>query len=267
MSVSAFSHADARRLSRTAGRDFTGMPSWLRNRLRPQLAAIFAVLVAVLVAAGPADAQDQRQNEAGQFDFYVLALSWSPSYCDARGARAPKMQCGGRPYSFVVHGLWPQYERGFPEHCQVPPPRLHREIVSSMLDLMPSPQLVFHEWGKHGTCSGLSPRSYFETVRRARAVVKIPAAYLAPTTELIVTPDEVEAAFVEANPGMPREAVSVNCDSRRIREVRICMTKDLGFRACEELDRRACRREKLVMPPLRGGSVEGTGTEAATAVE
>src|SRR5450759_3931273 len=34
-------------------------------------------------------AQDRRQNAPGQFDFYVLALSWSPSYCEAAHERAP----------------------------------------------------------------------------------------------------------------------------------------------------------------------------------
>ena len=31
------------------------------------------------------------------------------------------------------------------------------------------------------------------------------------------------------------------------------MSKDLQFRACEEIDRRACQRDQVVMPPLRGG--------------
>jgi ribonuclease T2 len=153
----------------------------------------------------------------------------------------------------VVHGLWPQYEKGFPEYCQVPAPRLDRNIVASMLDTMPAPRLVFHEWDKHGTCSGLSPRAYFDTVRKARAVVKIPAEYIDVKEPLTVSPDEVEEAFVKANPGLTRNALAVNCDSRRLREVRICLGKDLGFRECADVDRRACRRERLVMPPVRGG--------------
>ncbi|MBN8955544.1 MAG: ribonuclease T2 [Rhizobiales bacterium] len=203
--------------------------------------------------AGPAAAFDARQNAAGRFDFYVLSLSWSPSFCESAGARAPKMQCGARPYSFVVHGLWPQYERGFPESCQVPAPRLNRNIVSSMLDLMPAPSLVYHEWDKHGTCSGLSARAYFETVRKARAAVQIPEAYQDVTTTLTVRPDDVETAFIKANPGLSRDGIAIGCDQRRLREVRICMTKDFTFRACPEIDRRACRRDRLVMPPVRGG--------------
>jgi ribonuclease T2 len=186
----------------------------------------------------------------------VLALSWSPSFCEAAGERGtpPQQQCGtARPYSFVVHGLWPQYERGFPEFCQVPAPRLDRNIVSSMLDLMPAPRLIFHNWDKHGTCSGLPQRAYYDMVRKARAVVKIPEAYIEPKEALTVTPDEVEEAFVRVNPGLTRDAISVTCDSRRLGEVRICFNKDLQFRPCRDVDARACRRDNLVMPPVRGG--------------
>src|SRR5689334_8412118 len=180
----------------------------------------FALLV-LLLTPQAARAQDPRQNAPGQFDFYVLSLSWSPSFCAGaaeRGASAATagVQCGPRPYSFVVHGLWPQYDDGFPEYCQVPAPRLDRGIVSSMLDLMPAPRLIFNEWDRHGTCSGQSPRAYFETVRKARAAVKIPDAYIAPSTILTVTPDEVEEAFVNANPGLSRDGIAVTCDSRRL---------------------------------------------------
>src|SRR5216683_7239019 len=218
--------------------------------------ALAAVALWLTVAVtGIAVAQDRRQNQPGQFDFYVLSLSWSPSFCEAAGERGtpPQQQCAARPYSFVVHGLWPQYEKGFPEYCQVPAPRLDRDIVSSMLDLMPAPRLIFREWDKHGTCSGLSPRAYFDTVRKARAVVKIPDAYLEPKEILSVTPDEVEEAFVKVNPGLTRDAIAVTCDSRRLGEVRVCLGKDFRFRPCPEIDARACRRDKLVMPPVQIG--------------
>ena len=214
--------------------------------------------LAVLVAATTAPAQDRRQNAPGEFDFYVLSLSWSPSFCEVaseRGnnGRSQQAQCGGRPFSFVVHGLWPQYERGFPDYCQRPAPRLDRNIMTSMLDLMPAPGLIFSEWDKHGTCSGLAPRAYFETIRKARAAIKIPAEFLELSEPKTITPDAVEDAFIKANPGLSNSAVAVICDQRRLSEVRICMSKDLQFRACEEIDRRACRREQIVMPPVRGG--------------
>ncbi len=229
----------------------------LRAIGRLACAAGMLVSAFILTVSNPAAAQDRRQSQPGQFDFYVLALSWSPSFCEAaaeRGRQAPREQCGERPYSFVVHGLWPQYERGFPEYCQVPAPRLDRNIVSRMLDQMPSPRLVFNQWDKHGTCSGLSARAYFENVRKARAVVKIPEEYIRLTEHKMVTPAEVEGAFLKANPGLSPAAIAVTCDSRRLSEVRICLSKEFGFRDCGEVDRRACRRDKLVMPPVRGGS-------------
>ena len=223
--------------------------------VRFALRSLIVAAVALSLGVTAASAQDTRQNEPGKFDFYVLALSWSPSFCEAAGDRAQgQPECGARPYSFVVHGLWPQYETGFPEYCQVPAPRLDRNIVASMLDVMPAPRLIFREWDRHGTCSGLSARAYFETVRKARALVKIPEAYIAPSTTLTVTPDEVEEAFVKTNPGLSRDAIAVTCDSRRLGEVRICLGKDLRFRACPDIDARACRREQVIMPPVRGAS-------------
>ena len=223
---------------------------------RARLAVVLCA--AFLAATSVATAQDARQNKPGEFDFYVLSLSWSPSFCEAgaergRSSRATEQQCGERPYSFVVHGLWPQYERGFPEFCQHPSPRLDRNIVSSMLDLMPGRRLVYHEWDRHGSCSGLSPRAFFDTVRRARAVVKIPPEFLDLKAPLTVTPQSVEEAFIAANPGLTRNGIAIGCDNRRLREVRICLSRDLAFKECDEIDRRACRREQLVVPPVRPG--------------
>ena len=210
----------------------------------------------LVVSAGTALAQDRRQNAPGEFDFYVLALSWSPSFCEAAAERGnsgrQQVQCE-RPYSFVVHGLWPQYERGFPEYCQRPSPRLDRNIMTSMLDLMPAPGLIFNEWDKHGTCSGLGARAYFESIRKARAAVKIPEEFLQLSEPKTIAPGDLEAAFIKVNPGLSSSAISVVCSSRRLSEVRICLSKDLQFRACEENDRRACRRDEVVMPPVRGG--------------
>ncbi len=215
------------------------------------LAFSFTLIFAVIALA-----QERRQGEPGQFDYYVLALSWSPSYCEARQDRArsrsAERQCDGRPFSFVVHGLWPQYDRGFPSYCQVPPPRLDRNIVGSMLDLMPSPRLIFHEWDQHGTCSGLSPRAYFDSVRNARAAVKIPPEYVDLESPISVAPREVADAFLKANPGLSPRAISVFCDRRWLTEVRICLGKDLSFRDCTETRRHACRLDRARMPAVRG---------------
>jgi ribonuclease T2 len=217
-----------------------------------------AFLALTALTANPASAQDRRQNAPGEFDFYVLSLSWSPTFCEAaqeRGGnnRSAQMQCGGRPYSFVVHGLWPQYDRGFPNYCERPAPRLARNIMQSMLDLMPAPGLIFNEWDKHGTCAGLGQRGYFEAIRKARAGVKIPDEFLDLQQTKTIAPAAIEEAFIKVNPGLSNSAIAVTCDRNRLTEVRVCMSKDLQFRACEEIDRRACRRDQVVMPPMRGG--------------
>jgi len=215
-----------------------------------------AAFAALLLIPQTATARDRPQDMPGEFDFYVLSLSWSPSFCataaeHGRG-RAANAQCGARPYSFVVHGLWPQYDKGFSEYCQLPAPRLERSIVASMLDLMPAPHLIFNEWDRHGTCSGQTPRAYFETVRKARAAVKIPPDYTDLKQPLSVTPRDVEDAFISANPGLPRSAIAISCARKRLTEVRLCLSKDLQFRDCPEIVKRSCRRDHLVMPPTRG---------------
>ena len=215
-----------------------------------------AITAAFLLAALlPAPAQDQ--GTPGQFDFYVLSLSWSPSFCAAaaerHGGQASGMQCGARPYSFVVHGLWPQYEKGFPENCQQPSPRLYRGIVSSMLDLMPAPHLIYNEWDKHGTCSGLSASAYFDTVRKARAAITIPPDYVSLQQPLTVAPGAVQDAFIKANSGLTPNGIAVDCDKKRLTEIHICLSKDLKFHDCPEVRKRACRRDQVIMPPVRGG--------------
>lgn len=221
---------------------------------RPAYRAAALLFGLLFLSPAPASAQRTGTNVSGAFDYYVLALSWSPSYCEAEGSSADRLQCaGGRPYSFVVHGLWPQYHRGWPEFCRTDQPRASEQTVRTMLDLMPSPNLVRHQWQKHGTCSGLSPEGYFDLVRKARQTVAIPPAFQSIDRTVTVTPQSVETAFRAANPGLPADAIAVTCDHRRLREVRICLNRALGFTACPAVDSRACRLDRAVLPPVRGG--------------
>jgi ribonuclease T2 len=212
-----------------------------------------AIVLAILLGTlGAAVAQGRSRGQPGQFDYYLLSLSWSPSFCETATGAAREQQCGARPYSFVVHGLWPQYERGFPQSCQIPSPRLDHRIVDAMLDLMPARRLVYHEWDAHGTCSGLGQRAYFDLIRRARGAVKIPQQFESPQQPLEVKPADVVQAFVKANPGLAAADIALDCDRSRLREVRICMTRDLKFRGCSADAERACRAASLRMPPVRG---------------
>jgi len=203
-----------------------------------------AVLLAALIVL-PAQA-----DEAGDFDFYVLALSWSPTYCKQEGDNASRHQCDVRkPFRFIVHGLWPQYERGYPESCPGAPQRIDRWIAVSMEDIMPSHNLVFHEWRKHGTCSGLSPEAYFELTREAFEKITIPGAFRTLDKRGKAAPATVEKAFRLANPGLTDDAMAVTCDRGELEEVRICLSKDLDFRACREVDRSGCQASSLIVPP------------------
>ncbi|WP_274426803.1 ribonuclease T2 [Chelativorans sp. YIM 93263] len=196
----------------------------------------------------------ERGAEPGNFDFYVLSLSWSPSYCAAEGSDANPRQCGAqaRPYAFIVHGLWPQYENSYPEFCPThQPDRVPDRLVHEYLDIVPSAGLIGHQWRKHGSCSGLTQADYLALLRKAREVVEIPSPYMRLTDATRVAPENVETQFIDANPGLPEDGVTVTCDRRFLREVRICMTRDLEFRSCEEVDRNACRRSTALMPAVR----------------
>ena len=215
-------------------------------------------LLSLFLASVPAASAQQAgkgQDAPGQFDFYVLALSWSPSFCASQkpARRARETQCNGRPFAFVVHGLWPQFEHGFPSYCQVPAPRLDRALVDKALDLMPSRSLIYHEWDRHGTCSGLSPQSYFATVRKARAAVTIPPQYRTLDRTARVSPAAVRSAFIQANAGLTVDDMAVACDSKRLTEVRLCLSRDFHFRACPQIVRRTCRRDRIAMPAVRSG--------------
>jgi ribonuclease T2 len=188
------------------------------------------------------------------FDFYVLSLSWSPSYCEAEGENANRQQCEmGRPYAFVVHGLWPQYERGFPADCDTGERDISDETLRSLYDLMPSSGLIRHEWRKHGSCSGLSQADYFQVLRMARERIVVPEEFRRLDGYRTLAPRAAEQAFLRSNPGLDADAIAVTCDQRYLRDVRICLTRGLEFRPCPEIDRRACRLDKVVMPPMRGG--------------
>lgn len=215
---------------------------------------VFAVaaLLATLLGLDPAAAEGR--GRPGDFDLWVLSLSWSPSYCEATGNARGDVQCA-RPFSFVVHGLWPQYVRGFPSDCDSRAAPPSRDEVRSMLDIMPSPGLINHEWRKHGTCSGLAGDAYLRIIRKLFEKIRVPDEFKAATEPRMIAPREVEAAFVAANKGLDAAEITVQCDGRRLQEVRICLKKDLSaFVSCGESERRACRLDKVYMPAVRSGA-------------
>ncbi len=223
----------------------------LRRLVLPALAAV-AVVAALATMVGPKmapPAAATSSDPTGDFDFYVLALSWSPTYCATDG-RDDRFQCGsGRDLAFVVHGLWPQYERGWPDFCDTDEDGPTRVEVDDILDIVPGRGLVEYQWDKHGSCTGLNGADYLATLRDAFESVQIPAAFDDPRDDRTIAPFEVERAFIAANPGLPPGGVAVTCDGRLIDEVRVCLSRDdLSFRACREVDADACRAPTATMP-------------------
>lgn len=212
--------------------------------------AVLAAMLAALLCE-PALAQDRAAP--GGFEFYVLSLSWSPTYCrENRGSRDAQQCRSGRPFGFIVHGLWPQHESGFPESCAANAPRVSDATMRAMRDIMPSNGLIIHQWRKHGTCTGLTPDAYFEATRDAFSRVEIPGEFRDSDRPREFAPIEIENAFIRANAGLGRDMIAVDCRDRLLREVRICLDKSFGFRACPEVDRRACRTPRIEVPPVRG---------------
>lgn len=216
--------------------------------------AIAALTLFGFSAAGHAQGFGQRSSAPGDFDFYVLALSWSPGFCELDGDRTRnREQCGeGAGLRFVVHGLWPQNERGYPSECG-PSGRTPSRIAMEQAEgLFPSEGLARYQWRKHGSCSGSSPADYFADVRRAREKIKIPPALASVDSERSWTALDLERAFVDANPGLRTDMMSVSCRRGVLEEVRICFSKDLrGFRSCGEVDRSGCRARDFRVNAIR----------------
>lgn len=203
----------------------------------------FFVFLALLPAGW---AQRGRRSEPGTFDYYLLNLSWEPEFCHSqRNAASEECEAGGR--GFVVHGLWPQFTDGYPEHCSNAP---GPSDPSKYLDFMPTIWLLRHEWTTHGTCSGLSADAYFELIRRANASIKIPDQLAKPSKQLSMAPSEVKRAFVDANPGLRGRDMAVSCGNNYLTAVEFCLNKDtLTPQACGAV--RDCKATVIRVAPVR----------------
>lgn len=241
------------------------------SRLPLKAVAIFSLIALVALGIGVAEAQrptwgggrSARTYEAGKFDYYVMTLSWSPTYCEDVGVARNDPQCrprGNRRYAFVLHGLWPQFERGWPESCPTADRGfVPRPVADRMLDIMPSDKLVFHEYRKHGTCSGLGVDGYFQMARLLHNKVKIPQRFVAVSDpRMFVSPQDLVKDFLASNPQMKPDSIAVECGGpgNRLKEVRICFTREGEFRSCgrNEDQRKMCSADRMYVPPVREGA-------------
>lgn len=206
----------------------------------------------------PGSEPRMRGGVQGRFDYYALALSWSPTHC-ATVDRPDAEQCNrrdGRRFAFVLHGLWPQFERGYPEFCPTADrPFVPERTIDRMRDIMPARGLIIHQFRKHGVCSGLDVDGYFALSRKLYEKVKIPPRYLSPDQNQMVDTDTVVDEFVAANPGLKPDMLAVVCGGpgNRMREVRVCFSPAGEFRTCgsNENQRRLCAAPRVFVPPVR----------------
>jgi ribonuclease T2 len=212
------------------------------------LKAFFRLVLAVL-ALGTASAPVAI---AADFDFYVLSLSWSPTWCAAHDADGHTAQCDGRRrYGLVVHGFWPQRERGWPQDCpSSEPDRVPSSLLRGFMDIIPSAGLAGHEWRKHGTCSGLSQPRYFGQLRAAFAKLQLPPVIFNGSIDRQLKTGDIEDLMIRFNPGLPRNGIAVTCEDGQLSEIRLCMTKSLDFRECGQVDRQSCTQRIVTLPPI-----------------
>lgn len=195
-----------------------------------QMIRLLKTFCLALVFTTPAVADGEH---AGDFDYYVMSLSWTPSWCELEGDDRNSPQCDvDKGFGFTLHGLWPQYESGWPSYCRTSERDPSRGQTEAMADIMGTSGLAWYQWKKHGRCAGLSPDEYYETAREAYASVTRPEIFRALPRELHLPPGVIEAAFLDVNDSIAPDGLTVTCKGGMIQEVRICLTKDLEPRIC-----------------------------------
>ena len=133
--------------------------------------------IAILISIPFSLQAKQAKNKVGDFDHYILALSWQSAFCESK---RKKPECRAQTdnnfsaSNFVLHGLWPNrvnycqvpkriIKKDKRQWCKTPALELSKSVRKQLSDFMPGSLscLQRHEWYKHGTCSGLSENDYF----------------------------------------------------------------------------------------------------------
>ncbi|MEO1139789.1 MAG: ribonuclease T2 [Pseudomonadota bacterium] len=207
--------------------------------------AILAFLLGTTVALADGE-------RAGAFDYYVLSLSWSPTWCALEGDARGSPQCDAEhDHGWVLHGLWPQYHRGWPAHCPTVERPPSRTMTNAMADIMGTSGLAWYQWKKHGTCSGLSAPDYYALTRQAYGQINRPEVFRKLKDPVKLPASVVEAAFLKANPQLKADMLTITCREGRIQEVRACLSKDLDPVPCGRDVIRDCTLEDALFAPIR----------------
>jgi ribonuclease T2 len=213
------------------------------------LCALFCVLSLTPSAFARHHHRHNDSEGAGQFDYYLLSLSWAPNYCASHPSdRSTECSIGGH-HTFVLHGLWPQSTSGPPPmSCSNASP-VAAATVDHMLNFMPSRSLIQHEWQEHGTCSGLSAQEYFAQAEQAYTHLQVPPQYRNLSQQRQLDVSDLEKSFAEAN-GAPAEAFRVSCHEGELVNLEVCVDKNLQYRSCTT-SVHECPVNQVEMQPAR----------------
>lgn len=210
------------------------------------------VLVLVLVGAIVGAAALAKGERSGSFDYYVLSLSWSPTWCAIEGDARQSPQCDdSADFGWVMHGLWPQYHRGWPSYCPTTQRDPSRGMTRDMADIMGTSGLAWHQWNKHGVCTGLSASDYYALSREAFGTINRPEIFRKLDTAVTLPASVVEDAFLEANPKLEPDMITITCKDGRINESRICLSKSLDPVPCGQDVVRDCAATDALFDPIR----------------
>ncbi len=208
---------------------------------------VIALLMGMWACAAAAEGE-----RAGDFDYYVLALSWTPTWCAIEGDDRGSPQCDpGQGFGFTLHGLWPQYEEGWPSFCPTVERAPSRGMTGEMAGLFGSSGLAWHQWRKHGVCTGLSAADYYRLSQVAYDRIARPDVFRRLDQPVRLPAAVVEEAFLETNPDLSPDMLTVTCRQDRIQEVRICLTRELEPRQCAADVRRDCTLSDALFSPMR----------------
>ena len=123
-------------------------------------------------------------------------------------------------------------------------------MTRDMVDIMGS-RLAWHLLKKHESCSGLSAEDYFAKSREAYGIITQPKV-LNRLDKLVRVPASViEDAFVQSNPFLERDMITITCKQGYIQEARVCLSKSLQPVPCGRDVIKDCKMTNALFPPSR----------------